>query len=108
MFAVVRVLKDDGETAVYRISGQIFFASVERFTRAFQAKETARRVVIDMTDAHFWDISGVGALDKVVERMRRNGRSVQVVGLNRASSDLVDKFALTDKTGVEIGLAPHP
>ena len=28
--------------------------------------------------------------------------------LNRASADLVDRFALTDKTGVEIGLAPHP
>ena len=70
--------------------------------------DPADNVVIDVTKAHFWDISGVGALDKVVERMRRNGRSVQVVGLNQASADLVDKFALTDKTGVEIGLAPHP
>lgn len=110
MFAVTR--SRDGETATYIITGQIFFASVDRFSRAFgresERPDPADHVIIDVTRAHFWDISGVGVLDKVVERMRRNGRSVQVVGLNEASADLVDKFALTDKTGVEIGLAPHP
>ncbi len=110
MFEVVRERK--GETATYRAKGQIFYASVERFEAAF-APESSRadpadHIVIDVRKAHFWDISGIAALDKIVERMRRNGRSVQVKGLNRASSDLVDKFALTDKTGVEIGLAPHP
>ncbi len=110
MFEVVR--EREGETAIYRAKGQIFYASVERFEAALGPESTqpdpADHVIIDVSKAHFWDISAVGALDKVVERMRRNGRSVQVRGLNRASSDLVDKFALTDKTGVEIGLAPHP
>jgi len=32
---------------------------------------------------------------------------VQVVGLDTASADLVDRYALTDKTGVEIGLSLH-
>ncbi|WP_226700199.1 SulP family inorganic anion transporter [Qipengyuania gaetbuli] len=110
MFDVVRTR--EGDTATYWAKGQIFYASVERFEAALgpesQMPDPADHVIIDVSKAHFWDISAVGALDKVVERMRRNGRSVQVVGLNRASADLVDKFALTDKTGVEIGLAPHP
>ena len=110
MFEVVRERK--GDTAIYRAKGQIFFASVERFEQALGPESTqpdpADHVIIDVRKAHFWDISAIGALDKVVERMRRNGRSVQVRGLNRASTDLFDKFALTDKTGVEIGLAPHP
>ncbi len=110
MFGVSRVR--DREVATYTVTGQIFFASVDRFSKAFgresERPDPADHVVIDVTRAHFWDISGVDVLDKVVERMRRNGRSVQVVGLNEASADLVDKFALTDKTGVEIGLAPHP
>ncbi len=110
MFEVVRERK--GDKAVYRAKGQIFYASVERFEAALGPEsampDPADHVIIDVSKAHFWDISAIGALDKVVERMRRNGRSVQVVGLNRASSDLVDKFALTDKTGVETGLAPHP
>jgi SulP family sulfate permease len=110
MFSIERVR--EGDRAVYRVTGQIFFASVDRFSRALGPEgaqpDPADHVVIDVTRAHFWDISAVGVLDKVVERMRRNGRSVQVVGLNEASADLVDRFALTDKTGVETGLAPHP
>ncbi|TKD51070.1 SulP family inorganic anion transporter [Sphingomonas baiyangensis] len=107
MFAVERALSDDAAEATYRVTGEIFFASVERFTRAFQAEDRARRVLIDVTGAHFWDISGVGALDKIVARLRRDGREVEVIGYNRASADIVDRFALHDKTGVELGLAPH-
>ena len=82
MFEVVR--ERDGETATYRAKGQIFYASVERFEAALGPEsimpDPADHVIIDVSKAHFWDISAVGALDKVVERMRRNGRSVQVVG----------------------------
>ena len=110
MFEVVR--EREGDTAIYRAKGQVFYASVERFEAALGPEsampDPADHVIIDVRKAHFWDISAIGALDKVVERMRRNGRSVQVRGLNRASADLFDKYALTDKTGVEIGLAPHP
>ncbi|NJC33060.1 MFS superfamily sulfate permease-like transporter [Sphingomonas jejuensis] len=89
------------------MTGEIFFASVDRFTRAFAAENSARHIRIDVSGAHFWDISGVGALDKIVARLRREGRQVEVVGYNRASADIVDRFALHDKTGVELGLAPH-
>ncbi|MFS0774103.1 SulP family inorganic anion transporter [Sphingomonas sp. 1P08PE] len=107
MFAVEREDSADGKRETYRVTGEIFFASVDRFTRAFQAEGSARHVLIDVSGAHFWDISGVGALDKVVGRLRRDGREVDVVGYNRASADLVDRFALHDKTGFESGLAPH-
>jgi SulP family sulfate permease len=105
LFAVER--ETVGESATYRVSGQIFFASVDRFTRAFQDETEARHVTIDVSRAHFWDISGVGALDKVVDRLRREGRTVEVIGYNEASADIVDRFALHDKTGVEIGAVPH-
>src|SRR3546814_10915382 len=38
MFAVEREVSPDGRTATYRVTGQIFFASVDRFTRAFQTE----------------------------------------------------------------------
>ena len=107
MFAVERTVSPDGMTSTYRVSGQIFFASVERFVRAFQVEESAPAILIDMTAAHFWDISAVGTLDKIVARLRREGRTVEMVGYNRASADIIDKFALHDKTGVEIGVVPH-
>jgi len=105
MFAVERT-ESDGGTVRYRVSGEIFFASVDRFTRAFQP-EGGRPVTIDVSPAHFWEISGVGALDKIVVRLRREGSAVEVIGYNRTSADLVDRFALHDKTGVELGVVPH-
>ena len=107
MFAVRREVSSDGTRATYFVTGQIFFASVERFTRSFNPEETASCILIDVSAAHFWDISGVGALDNIIARLRREGRAVEVVGYNRASADIVDKFALHDKTGVELGAVPH-
>jgi len=105
MFSVERVT--DGEQVVYHVTGQVFFASVDRFTRAFDVDEIAPRVRIDVSAAHFWDISAVAALDKVVTRLRQGGAQVDVIGYNRASTDIVDRFALHDKTGMEMGLVPH-
>ncbi len=106
MFAVSRSAEGEASSVLYRVSGEIFFASVDRFTRAFET-ENGRPVTIDVSAAHFWDISGVGALDKIVARLRRDGSHVDVTGYNRASEDLVDRFALHDKTGFELGAVPH-
>lgn len=104
MFAVER--REAEGRLTYAVSGEIFFASVDRFTRAFRS-EGAADVTIDVSAAHFWDISGVGALDKIVAKLRQGGAAVEVVGYNRASADIVDRFALHDKTGVELGVVPH-
>ncbi|WP_374145888.1 STAS domain-containing protein, partial [Sphingomonas sp. 28-63-12] len=69
--------------------------------------EDAPRIAIDVSGAHFWDISGVAALDKIIARLRREGREVEVIGYNRASADIIDRFALHDKTGFETGAVPH-
>ncbi|WBH17362.1 SulP family inorganic anion transporter [Sphingomonas radiodurans] len=106
MFQVERSADDADGKVLYSVTGEIFFASVDRFTRAF-APEHGRTVTIDVSAAHFWDISGVGALDKIVARLRRDGSTVAVIGYNRASADIVDRFALHDKTGVELGVVPH-
>ena len=109
MFSVERVRRP--HSAVYTVTGQIFFASVDRLLQAMGPEsaheDAAHHVVIDVSKAHFWDISAIGALDKVVDRMRRNGRHVRIIGMNTASADLVDRFALEDRMGLEMGLAPH-
>lgn len=107
MFAVDRELSADASAATYRVRGEIFFASVDRFAQAFHAEDSARTIVIDVSRAHFWDISAVGALDKIVARLRRDNRDVSVIGYNAASADIIDRFALHDKTGFELGAVPH-
>ena len=54
-------------------------------------------MTIDVSDAHLWDITAVGALDKVVLKYRRHGVEVEVIGLNAASAHMLDRFAVHDK-----------
>src|SRR3546814_9443364 len=75
LFAVRPTLSEDGHARTYVFTGQIFFASVERFLAAFDFKEVIDTVTIDVSRAHFWDISAVAALDKAVLRFRREGTS---------------------------------
>ena len=77
--------------------GQVFFNSAERFNAGFDFKEVVEKVVIDLSRAHFWDISAVGALDKVVMKFRREGAEVELIDLNEASETIVDRFGGHDK-----------
>lgn len=99
--------EDEGRVRTYTITGQVFFASSECFINAFDYKEVIEKVRIDVSRTHFWDITAVSALDKVVIKFRREATEVEVVGLNEASSTLVDKFAVHDKDGAEDMLIGH-
>ena len=99
--------EDDGRARTYVVAGQVFFASAERFTNAFDYKEVLDKVRIDVIRAHFWDITAIGALDKVVLKFRREGTEVEVLGLNEASATLVDKFAVHDKDDADDLLLGH-
>lgn len=87
----------DGAATDYVVRGQIFFASTESFLAGFAFDERPSTVTIDLTHAHFWDISAIGALDKAVLRFRKNGAEVSVLGLNEASATMVDRFGRHDK-----------
>ena len=98
MFRVTSTLQAEG-ARVYTVEGQVFFASAESFAAAFDFTETLDHATIDVHDAHLWDISAVGALDKVVLKFRRQGVEVAIIGLNEASAHMLDRFALHDKPG---------
>ncbi len=101
------IAEDEGRVRRYTVSGQVFFASADAFVAGFDFKEVIDKVVIDVSRAHFWDITAVSALDKVVVKFRREGTEVEVVGLNEASATMVDKFGVHDKDGAEDLLMGH-
>lgn len=90
-------LDDDSATRRYTVKGQVFFASSQRFNQYFDFKEALDKVVIDLKHAHFWDITAVSALDKVVIKFRREGAEVEIIGMNEASATIVDRFGVHDK-----------
>ncbi|GCF90993.1 SulP family inorganic anion transporter [Shewanella sp. M-Br] len=81
----------------YQVIGQVFFASADKFSNSFDFREVVDKVTIDLSQAHFWDITAVSALDKVVIKFRREGTEVELIGLNQASATIVDKFGVHDK-----------
>ena len=85
------------DTRTYKIVGQVFFNSAERFVDLFDFKEVVENITIDLSRAHFWDISAVYALDKVVIKLRREGANVTLIGQNEASSTIIDRFGIHDK-----------
>jgi len=91
------VLSEADSTRTYKVTGQVFFSSSEKFIAAFDFREVVDKVVIDVSRAHFWDITAVGALDKVVIKFRREGAEVEVIGMNEASATIVDRFGVHDK-----------
>jgi SulP family sulfate permease len=97
----------EGRERVYQVVGQVFFSSADRFVAAFDYKEVIEAVTIDVSRAHFWDITAVTALDKVVLKFRREGTAVKVVGLNEASRTMVDRFAVHDKPEAVADLMGH-
>jgi sulfate permease, SulP family len=97
LLAVESELSADGNQRIYKVYGQAFFASADQFIAGFDFKEVLDSVIIDVTQAHLWDLTAVGALDKVVLKFRREGTSVELVGMNEASTTIVDKLAIYDK-----------
>ncbi len=107
LFGVRSHLSEDGRTRTYIVEGQLFFASVEDFMKAFDFREVLERVVIDVSRAHIWDISSVAALDMAVLKFRRDGAEVEIIGMNEASETIVDRLAIHDKPGAMDQLISH-
>lgn len=82
----------NSQTLEYQVSGQIFFSSAEKFYQFFDVSTSAKHVILDLTHAHVWDITSVNMLNTVVQKFRDQGIDIEVVGLNEASSTLIDRY----------------
>jgi SulP family sulfate permease len=90
---------EDGKLCTYLITGQVFFASSNSLVDAIDYQDVPERVRIDVSLAHFWDITAIGALDDIVLKLRRHGAVVEVIGLNKASSTMVERFGTHHRPG---------
>lgn len=107
IFRITSSISADERHRTYRVEGQIFFASAEEFTSAFDFKEVLDKVTIDVSRSHIWDISSVQALDMVILKFRREGAEVEILGMNEASETIVDRLAIHDEPGALEKLMGH-
>ncbi|WAP54670.1 SulP family inorganic anion transporter [Streptomyces sp. S465] len=85
---VTAVTDPDGTTVVYRVTGELFFASSNDLVGQFAYATDPDKVVIDLSAAHIWDASSVAALDAIETKYAQRGKSVEITGLNEPSAHL--------------------
>jgi SulP family sulfate permease len=74
-------------SAVYRVTGELFFASSNDLYTRFEYADDPDEIVIDLSDSHIWDASTVAALDAITHKYATKNKSVRIVGLNASSAD---------------------
>ncbi|MBU9720812.1 MULTISPECIES: SulP family inorganic anion transporter [Bacillaceae] len=88
----VESVLESKSSKIYYVKGQLFFASVTDFVASFDFNDNVEQVIIDVSGAHLWDDSAVGAMDKVQWKFEQKGIIVKVRGLDKESSHLMDKI----------------
>jgi len=77
----------EGDTALYRVDGELFFASSNDLTTQFAYAADPPHVVIDLSRTHVWDASTVAALDAIVTKYEARGTTVALEGMTDAAAE---------------------
>lgn len=83
----------EGDTDIYRIRGQLFFASSQLLRDKIDLHTSASRVEIDVSNTDIHDLTMVQTLDDIVERLHKHGKQVDVIGLHRDRHEFVAEHA---------------
>ena len=92
---VTRIPEYDGDELAsvrYDIDGTLFFASSNDLYESFHYVEDPERVTLDFSQARIRDASTVAALDSIMDRYRRGGHQVKVVGLDPSSARIHERL----------------
>ncbi|MEU6153427.1 SulP family inorganic anion transporter [Actinosynnema sp. NPDC047251] len=77
----------DGTAKVYRVTGQLFFASSNDLVFRFDYPHDPATVVIDLSGAQIWDASTVAALDAITAKYAARGTEVTITGMDAHSAE---------------------
>jgi SulP family sulfate permease len=85
-------LNSEKNVRTYHIHGQLFFASVTDFLEKIDYNDNVDKVVLDISNAHLWDDSAVGAIDKIESKFNQRNIAVELIGMNKESNDLINRI----------------
>jgi SulP family sulfate permease len=80
-------------TAVYRVTGALFFASSNDLYTQFEYADDPDHVVIDLSASQVWDASTVAALDAITTKYHRKGKTVEITGLDPSSAERLERLS---------------
>ena len=79
------------EEGAYIADGHLFFGSTHAFGRSFLMRDDPQIVTVDMSRAIVHDHSAIQALESLVQRYDRAGKTVRFVGLSERCERIVRK-----------------
>lgn len=85
----------EGNMKQYRVSGQLFFATISFFMDEFQYEKDPDTIIIDFSSSHIWDQSAVIGISKIIDKYERLNKKVIVKGLNEDSKKIVRQIGIT-------------
>jgi sulfate permease, SulP family len=84
---------DDSGTRIYRVRGELFFASSNDLVHQFDYVNDPDDILIDMSDTDVWDASAVASLDAIRNKYRVRGKTVRISGLDGASLERLNRLS---------------
>lgn len=86
---VSSTFSESHNTRTYYVHGQMFFASASVLADAVDFQDTASTIIIDLEDAHIWDISAADALEKIASRLNTRGKTVSIIHADQRAEKLL-------------------
>jgi len=84
---VIEIESPDENTRVYKVVGEMLWASSNDLVYQFDYAGDPENVVIDLSESHIWDASSVATLDAITTKYRAKHKNVTIRGLNEASAE---------------------
>ncbi|WP_262692912.1 SulP family inorganic anion transporter [Kordiimonas aestuarii] len=82
---------DDAGRKIYKLSGPLFFGSIESFAALFDPKTDPDEIIVDFAGSRVLDHSGLQAIDSLAEKYERAGKSLQMQHLSGDCRKLLKK-----------------
>jgi len=83
-------IEEDG-TKVYELEGPLFFGSATTFSDTFDIQNDPQKVVMDFKNARVMDFSGVEAIDNIVKKYEKAGKTLHLRHLSQDCKKILKK-----------------
>lgn len=92
VLTVNSTLSEDSQTRTYTVFGHVFFASKEKFIKSFNYKESPKKIILDVSSAHFWDACSADAINNILSKFKKEGALVELSGMSGVSLKTLSKL----------------
>ena len=84
----------NADAQTYRLTGPLFFASSEGVLRLLAREATARKLILDLSEARPIDSEAADCLTQLAQRQHRRGGELHLIGLDPATYDALTQHKL--------------